>query len=49
MKEGNEYQYRVIANNEAGPSDHSLPSKTAIAKPMRGKNVRTSSDDESLW
>ncbi|XP_041366543.1 twitchin-like isoform X3 [Gigantopelta aegis] len=35
VKDGNEYQYRIIANNEAGPSDPSLPSKTAVAKPMK--------------
>ncbi|KAL8579176.1 hypothetical protein ACOMHN_010760 [Nucella lapillus] len=35
VKENNEYEYRVIANNEAGPSDPSIPTKPIPARPMK--------------
>ena len=36
VKENNEYEYRVIATNEAGPSDPSIPTKPIPARPMKG-------------
>ncbi|XP_076471204.1 twitchin-like [Babylonia areolata] len=35
VKENGEYQYRVIANNEAGPSDPSLETKPIVARPVK--------------
>lgn len=37
VREGKEYEYRVIAVNEAGPGEPSAPSEMAVAKPSRGK------------
>ena len=36
VKENNLYEYRVIANNEAGPSKPSQPTKPIPAKPIKG-------------
>ena len=33
-----EYEYRVTAINEAGPSEPSVPSKPITAKPAKGKH-----------
>lgn len=38
VQEGKEYEYRVIANNEAGPSDPSIPTKPIPAKPIKGQS-----------
>ncbi|TPP56261.1 Twitchin [Fasciola gigantica] len=35
VREGKEYEYRVIAVNEAGPGEPSQPSEMAVAKPSR--------------
>ncbi|KAF6772761.1 hypothetical protein AHF37_07761 [Paragonimus kellicotti] len=35
VREGKEYEYRVIAVNEAGPGDPSPPSDLVVAKPSR--------------
>ncbi|TGZ63952.1 hypothetical protein CRM22_006631 [Opisthorchis felineus] len=35
VREGKEYQYRVIAVNAAGPGDPSPPSENVVAKPSR--------------
>ncbi|KAA3682313.1 uncharacterized protein DEA37_0008978 [Paragonimus westermani] len=35
VREGKEYEYRVIAINEAGPGDPSPPSDLVVAKPSR--------------
>lgn len=51
VTDGHAYEYRVIANNKAGPSEPSLPSKSMVAKPLkeapklnldglRGKTIR---------
>lgn len=33
LKEGEEYEFRIVAINKAGPSDPSDPSKSVVAKP----------------
>lgn len=37
VSEGEQYQYRVVANNKMGPSSPSDPSQPIAAKPMRGE------------
>lgn len=36
VSEGKEYEYRVMAVNDAGTSDPSVASKPIIAKPSKG-------------
>lgn len=36
VNEGEQYQYRIIANNKMGPSNPSDPSVSIAAKPMKG-------------
>src|SRR5699024_10495638 len=56
VTDGHLYEYRVIANNKAGPSQPSPPSKPIIAKPLkeapkldleglRGKTIRVRAGD----
>ena len=40
VSEGEQYQYRVIANNKIGASMPSEPSQPMTAKPMKGTNVK---------
>lgn len=37
VSEGEQYQYRIVANNKMGPSNPSDPSQPIAAKPMKGK------------
>lgn len=37
LRQGVEYQFRIIAVNKAGPSAPSEPSKPVVAKPRFGK------------
>lgn len=37
VSEGEQYQYRIVANNKMGPSNPSDPSQPIAAKPMRGE------------
>lgn len=40
VREKKEYEYRVIAVNEAGPGEPSPPSEMVVAKPSRGEWYR---------
>lgn len=59
VTDGHAYEYRVVANNKAGPSEPSLPSKSMVAKPLkeapklnldglRGKSIRVRAGDPLL-
>lgn len=37
VAEGEQYQYRIVANNKMGPSNPSDPSQAIAAKPMKGE------------
>ena len=56
VTDGHAYEYRVIANNKAGPSEPSVPSKSMVAKPLkeapkldlsglRGKSIKVRAGD----
>lgn len=56
VTDGHCYEYRIIANNKAGPSEPSQPSKPLVAKPLkeapkldlsglRGKTIRVRAGD----
>lgn len=43
VSEGEQYQYRIVANNKMGASNPSEPSQAIAAKPMRGECLPVSS------
>nr|KAG5709145.1 hypothetical protein BaRGS_028601 [Batillaria attramentaria] len=50
VKENNEYEYRVIAINEAGPSEPSVPTKPIPARPAKVTIIRiTQAELDSLF
>ena len=48
LTEGEQYQFRVIAVNQAGPSDASEPSDTVTCKPRFGQSWRPSAKPAAI-